>query len=420
MAWLDRAKKVIPGCSQTISKGYKQYVLGVSPVFLERGSGSRVWDVDGNEYIDFVQGLLPNILGYAEPRVTRAVVDQLNRGHSFSLPTTLEVELAEKLVQIIPCAEMVRYGKNGSDATSGAIRAARAHTGRERVACCGYHGWHDWYVGSTARNLGVPTSTRELTQTFEYNNIDSLEELLSSRPGEFAAVIMEPMNYYQPEPGFLEGVKELTRTHGAVLIFDEICTGWHYGLGGAQKMFGVIPDLACFGKAMANGFPIAAVVGRREVMERLDQAFFSFTFGGDASALAASLKVIEIMETEDVHGHLNRLGGRLKQGLIDLLAAHKLESAIQVKGQPCWHGLKYADDPDKTQVIRSLFQQEANRRGILVLNSHNMTYAHTEEDVSQTLAVYDQVLTVLSKALDSGHPEEFVDGRPIMPVFKAR
>ena len=177
------------------------------------------------------------------------------QGHSFSLPHPLEVELAERLTRIIPCAEKVRFGKNGSDATSGAVRAARALTGRERIACCGYHGWQDWYIGSTTRNAGVPEAVRALTHPFQYNNLESLRNLMDEHPGEFAAVIMEPVNFLPPAPGFLEGVKELTHRHGALLIFDEICTGFHFGLGGAQKKFGVTPDMACFGKAMGNGFP---------------------------------------------------------------------------------------------------------------------------------------------------------------------
>ena len=254
-AWLERAKKVIPGCAQTFSKGYTQYVQGVAPIFLERGKGCRVWDVDGNEYIDYVQGLLPNILGYAHVEVNAAAAAQLAEGHSFSLPHPLEVQLAERLTRLIPCAEMVRFGKNGSDATSGAVRAARAFTGRDRIACCGYHGWQDWYIGSTSRNAGVPKAVRELTHPFPYNDLASLEKLLEEHPDEFAAVIMEPVNFVEPAHGFLEGVKHLALRHAALLIFDEICVGFHFGLGGAQKLFGVTPDLACFGKAMGNGFP---------------------------------------------------------------------------------------------------------------------------------------------------------------------
>ena len=251
-AWLARSRKVIPGCAQTFSKGYTQYVQGVAPVFLRRGKGCRVWDVDGNEYIDYVQGLLPNILGYAIDEVNSAVAAQLAEGHSFTLPHPIEVELAERLTRLIPCAEMVRFGKNGSDVTSAAVRVSRAFTGRERIACCGYHGWQDWYIGSTTRNGGVPGAVRELTHPFRYNDLSSLQTVLEEHSGQFAAVIMEPVNFVEPVPGFLQGVKDLAQKHGALLIFDEICSGFHFGLGGAQKGFGVVPDLATFGKAMAQ------------------------------------------------------------------------------------------------------------------------------------------------------------------------
>ena len=291
-AWLERARKVIPTCAQTFSKAPTQYVQGTAPVFLQRGKGCRVWDVDGNEYIDYVQGLLPNILGYAHDEVNQAATAQLAEGHSFTLPHPVEVELAERLVRLIPCAEMVRFGKNGSDATSGAVRAARAFTGRDHVACCGYHGWQDWYIGSTTRHAGVPNAVRALTHPFSYNDLSSLEKLLKEFPNQFAAVIMEPTNFVEPAPGFLESVRELAHKHGALLIFDEICSGFHLGLGGAQKLYGVTPDLACFGKAMGNGFPISCVVGRADVMRLFDEIFFSFTFAGEVASMAAAMKVL--------------------------------------------------------------------------------------------------------------------------------
>src|SRR5579862_2657486 len=275
-AWLERSEKVIPGGAQTYSKSWRQHIRGVTPLFLERGEGAWVWDVDGNRYVDLIQGLLPNILGYAHPAVDRAAYERCRQGHSFSLAHRLEVELAERLARIIPCAEMVRFGKNGSDATAGAVRAARAHTSRERVAACGYHGWQDWYIGTTSRHAGVPGAVRALTETFPYNDIGALTRLLESHRGEFAAVIMEPYNFVTPDEGYLQAVKDVAHHHGAVLIFDEICTGFHYGLGGAQKKFGVTPDLATFGKAMGNGYAISCIVGRRDIMRIFDDIFVSF------------------------------------------------------------------------------------------------------------------------------------------------
>ncbi|MCL6648799.1 MAG: aminotransferase class III-fold pyridoxal phosphate-dependent enzyme, partial [Chloroflexi bacterium] len=256
LALKARAARRIPTLAQTFSKAPTQFVQGVAPVYLERGAGSHVWDVDGNEYIDYPMALGPVILGHNEPAVTAAAIAQLERGIAFSLPHPLELELAELLVEVIPCAEMVRFGKNGSDATSGAIRAARALTGRDLIACCGYHGWQDWFIGTTSRSRGVPAAVRALTRVFRYNDLASLEQVFAEHPGQVAAVILEPVGVVPPQPGFLEGVRELAHRHGALLIFDEVVTGFRLALGGAQQLFGVTPDLACFGKALGNGFPV--------------------------------------------------------------------------------------------------------------------------------------------------------------------
>ena len=293
-AMLARAEKVIPLGSQTFSKSRTQYPYGVSPYFITRGQGSRVWDMDGNEYIDFVSSLASITLGYQDPDVTSAVRRQLDEsGVIFSLPHPLETEVAELICEMVPCAERVRFGKNGSDATSGAIRVARAFTGRDRVAVCGYHGWQDWYIGSTARHRGVPQATRDLTHAFNYNDLESLNTQLKAHSGEFAAVIMEPMNVVEPHPGFLEGVKALAHKHGALLVFDETITGFRYANGGAQALFGVTPDLATFGKGLANGYPVSAVAGRADVMKQMEEIFFSFTFGGEALSLAAAKATLE-------------------------------------------------------------------------------------------------------------------------------
>jgi len=419
--WLARSKKVIPGCAQTFSKGYTQYVQGVAPLFLEHGEGCRVWDVDGNQYIDYVQGLLPNILGYAHEEVNRAAAEQLTRGHSFSLPHPLEVELAERLTRLIPCAEMVRFGKNGSDATSGAVRAARAFTKRERVACCGYHGWQDWYIGTTTRNAGVPKAVRELTHPFVYNDLESLDKLLTSHPGEFAAVIMEPVNFVEPAAGFLEGVKDLARKHGAVLIFDEICSGFHFGLGGAQKLFDVTPDLACFGKAMGNGFPIACVVGRAEIMQTFDEIFYSFTFAGEIASMAAAMKVLDILEDTDALARIEANGRTLQDGLKTLAKEAGLSGRVDALGRPQWSLLKFRD-PDGTDsaVMKNLFQQEAVKRGILLLATHNMTAAHDAAAIDATLSAYAEVLKTLAGWLSEIDPARFLEGAMAQPVFKVR
>jgi glutamate-1-semialdehyde 2,1-aminomutase/spore coat polysaccharide biosynthesis protein SpsF len=420
-AWLGRAEKVIPGASQTFSKGSNQHVRGVAPVFLAKGKGCRVWDVDGNEYIDYIQGLLPNILGYANEEVNAAVAEQLGQGHSFSLPHPLEVELAERLTQLIPCAEKVRFGKNGSDATSGAVRGARALTGRELIACCGYHGWQDWYIGSTTRNAGVPHAVRALTHPFVYNDLGSLQKLLNDDKGEFAAVIIEPVNFWPPSAGFLEGVRDLAHEHGALLIFDEICSGFHFGLGGAQKKFGVTPDLACFGKAMGNGFPIACVVGRADLMKVFEDIFFSFTFGGEVASMAAAMKVLDVLENTDALARMDASGRLLQEGLNALANEARLQDRVKCIGYPSWSLIKFLDTDGKDSfLVRSLFTQECVKRGVLLLTTHNMTAAHDPLAIEQTLRVYAEVCKTVSKWLSEAHPEEHLEGEMIQPVFKVR
>jgi len=419
--WLERAGKVIPGCSQTFSKGANQHVRGVAPIFLAKGKGCRVWDVDGNEYIDYIQGLLPNILGYAHEGVNAAVAEQLSHGQSFSLPHPLEVELAERLTRLIPCAERVRFGKNGSDATSGAVRAARAYTGRDRIACCGYHGWQDWYIGSTTRNSGVPEAVRALTHPFLYNNLDSLKKILAEHPREFAAVIMEPVNFYPPEAGFLDGVKILARDHGALLIFDEICSGFHFGLGGAQKRFGVAPDLACFGKAMGNGFPISCIVGRADVMKTFEEVFFSFTFGGEVVSMAAAIAVLDVLENTYALSRMEVNGRVLQEGLNALVKDAGLQDRIKCVGYPCWSLIKFLDANGKDSfLVRSLFAQESVKRGLLLLATHNMTAAHDPLAIERTLKVYAEVCKTLAQWLSDSHPEQYLEGDLIQPVFQVR
>ncbi len=419
--WFARAQKVIPGASQTFSKGYTQYVQGISPIFLQRGKGCRVWDVDGNEYIDYVQGLLPNILGYAHDEVNAAATAQLAQGHSFSMPHPLEVELAERLTKIIPCAQMVRFGKNGSDATAGAVRAARAFTNRDRVACCGYHGWQDWYIGSTMRHRGVPGAVRALTHSFPYNNLAELDKILSAHAGEFAAVVMEAVNFVEPAPGYLQGVKDLAHKHGALLIFDEICTGFHLGLGGAQKKLGVTPDLACFGKAMGNGFPISCIVGRADVMSIFTEIFCSFTFGGETAAIAASLKVLDILEHTDALMRIEANGRRLQDGFNALAKQAGLFPRFQCVGYPNWSLLKFRDATGNDSFLeRSLFQQESIKRGLLQLVTHNMTAAHDTVSTEQTLQIYAAVFKTLAVWLASPNPAGFLEGPMIQPVFRLR
>lgn len=414
-----RAERVIPAMTQTFSKGPTQYVQGIAPVFLRRGQGSHVWDVDGNEYIDYVLALGPIILGYNYEPVVEAVQRQLRDGSIFSLPHELEIEVAELLVDIIPCAEMVRFGKHGSDVTSAAVRVARAFRGREKIACCGYHGWQDWFIVTTSRPFGVPASLRDYTHTFEYNDIQGLERLFAEYPNEIAAVIMEPVGVVEPEGEFLSKVKDVAHANGALLIFDEIVTGFRLALGGAQQHFGVIPDLACFGKAMANGFPLSALVGRRDIMELFDDVFFSSTFGGETLSLAACKATLTEMRNHEVFDQIWKQGRILQDGYDSVAKNFGLDKRTKCMGLAP-HTVMWFSDSDGADglILRSLFQQEMIRSGILFLSGNNVCLSHSDDDMDRTLSAYRYALTVVSRALENGNPREFLSGEPVQPVFR--
>jgi glutamate-1-semialdehyde 2,1-aminomutase len=420
--YLARAEKVIPLGSQTFSKSRTQYPYGVSPYFITRAKGARVWDLDGNEYIDFISSLCAVTLGYQDPDVTAAVRKQLDEsGVIFSLPHPLEAEVAETICTMVPCAEMVRFGKNGSDATSGAIRLARAYTSRDRIAVCGYHGWQDWYIGSTARHRGVPQAVRDLTHAFPYNDLVALGTLLDSYPGEFAAVILEPMNVTEPAPGYLQGVKDLAHRHGALLVFDETITGFRYANGGAQQYFGVTPDLATFGKGIANGYPLSAVAGRREVMKLMEEIFFSFTMGGEALSLAAAKATLAKLQREPVVERVAATGRRVMAGLTETIARHSLGQRFSVSGHPSWSFLNIAEGPDATPFeIKTLLMQELFQRGILGYGTHNVSYAHSSEDVEVLLRAYDEVMSIVAQCQKKGDVRAALRCDPLQPLFKVR
>jgi glutamate-1-semialdehyde 2,1-aminomutase len=329
--------------------------------------------------------------------------------------------VAEKLVEVIPCAEMVRFGKNGSDATSGSIRVARAYTGRDRVALCGYHGWHDWYIGSTARDLGVPAATKALTHKFSYNDIESLHQLFRDYPDEIAAVILEPMNVFPPEDDFLSKVKELAHQHGAVLIFDETVTGFRYAIGGAQEYFGVTPDLATFGKGLANGYPVSALVGKAEIMRTVEDIFFSFTFGGETLSLAAALATINKLQREPVIQTMTTRGEAILAGVQSAIDRHDIGHIIGISGHPTWSFLLIKDVVPYSQwQIKTLFLQEMFARGIITFCTHNLSYAHSQDDINHLLTVYDEVLPLIGEAVNSQKLESYLHCQPLEPLFKVR
>jgi glutamate-1-semialdehyde 2,1-aminomutase/spore coat polysaccharide biosynthesis protein SpsF len=417
---LRRAEAVVPSCTQTFSKGPTQFAQGVAPTFVERAKGSRVWDVDGNEYIDYSMALGAVILGHADERVDDAVRAQLDGGTVYSLPHPLEVEVSERLVELIPCADMVRFGKNGSDATTGAVRAARAFTGRDHIATNGYHGWHDWFIGTTTRSAGVPAAVAALSHTFAYNDIDSLRRIFRDRPGEIAAVILEPMGVVEPEDGFLEELAELTRREGALLIFDEVITGFRLAAAGGQERFGVVPDLGCFGKALGNGFPISVVVGRGDVMRLFDEIFYSFTFGGEVLALRAASAVLDAFAAQDVPAAIADRGARVRDGYNALAAHFGLKERTSCIGHGSRTVINFGDGSGGVSLeLKTLFQQEVIKRGVLCGGYHNPSLAHSDADVDLTLRVYRDALTVMARAVEEDAVSSYLEARPVDPVFRA-
>lgn len=417
--WLERARKVIPSATQTFSKGPNQWARGVSPYFLARGDGAWVWDVDGNRYLDYLMALGPIVLGYGNEAVDQAIIEQLGKGSVFSQMHPLEVEVAETIVGLIPCAEMVRFAKNGSDATTGAVRAARAYTERERIVYCGYHGWHDWYIGTTTRSLGVPRAVTELTHQFTYNDPASLEALFRQFRGEIAGVVMEPVGVEAPNRGFLDAVRNLTTQHGSLLIFDEIVTGFRFAIGGAQEYFGVIPDLACFGKAMANGMPLSAVAGRREIMEIFDRIFFSGTFGGETLSLAACKATIDQLQRRDAFSHIWRVGQQLIDGLNCLITQHGLEGAAACVGYAPRSVLVFPHtDEYQSRVRRTYFMQECVKRGLLYFCSHIPTVAHGDAELRFTLKVFGEVMPLFAEAHHADDFERRLESEVVEAIFR--
>ena len=420
-AALERARQVIPLGAQTFSKSVTQLPFGVSPYFAARAKGARMWDEDGNEYVDFCNALCSVTLGYADPDVNAAVAAQLAEGSIFSLSHRLEADVAERICAMVPCADMVRFGKNGSDATTGAIRVARAFTGRERVLMCGYHGWQDWSIGTTARNKGVPEAVSALTTVFPYDDLPALEALLDRHHGEVAAIILEPMNVRPPSPGYLEGVRALADRHGAVLVFDETITGFRFHNGGAQAHFGVTPDLATFGKGLANGFPLSAVAGRRDIMMEMEEIFFSFTMGGETASLAAARAVLDKLAREPVIAAMRLQGERVKVAAENRLRASGADAFITVSGDPTWSFLNFSP-PEGVDVfaLKTLWMQEVLARGLFSLGTHNLSYAHGEPELEHLFGVYDAVFPILAEAVRERDVERRLHCPPLQPLFKVR
>jgi glutamate-1-semialdehyde 2,1-aminomutase len=424
----SRLHDLVPGGAHTFAKGSDQYPEDMAPV-LVRGRGARVWDVDGNSYVEYGMGMRAVTLGHAYEPVLAAVRAAIADGVSFTRPTELEVLAAEDFLALVPGADMVKFCKNASDATSNALRLARAATGRDLVAYCHdqpYFSSQDWFVGTLPINAGVPDAVRSLGRSFAYNDLDSLRRVLEVDRGNVACVILEAASAMaEPAPGFLEGVRALCDEHGTVLVFDETITGFRWAAGGAQSVYGVVPDLSTWGKAMGNGFPIAALAGRRELMElgglRTDGPrvfLLSSTNGAETASLAAFRAVVAAYAETDPVATMERQGRLLADGVNEAAREAGIEEFLDVVGRPSCQVFRTRDaDGAPSQAMRTLFLQEILQRGVLG-QSYVISAAHTDADVEQTVEAARGAAVAYRKALETGRPGDLVPGRPVAPAHR--
>lgn len=396
---------LIPDGVQTLSKMPSKHVEGVYPTYIDRAKGPYIYCGD-KRYIDYPLGLGSIILGHADDDVNQAVKEQLDKGTIFSLPNYAETLLAEKICNLIPCAEMVRFLKTGSEACSAAVKIARAYTGRKKILCCGYHGWHDWYNATTPKNRGTHSTS---VKQFKYNDAEGLKKLMSDK---VAAVIMEPYVLDEPKGAFLKTVQKLCKDNKALLIFDEVITGFRTLGFSAQKLFEITPDLTCLGKAMGNGMPISAVCGKKDIMQVLENdCFVSSTFGGELASIAAALATLDVVERENVPRHIELMGSRLKEGFNQLASHLNLSDHIKCIGYPCRTFFKFP-----TETHKSLFWQECLGRGVFFGYAQFISYAHKMPELDTTVEVMGEALRLARKYWDK--PEEYLQGKPAEETFR--
>lgn len=423
----ERAKHLIPGGAHTYSKGDDQFPQ-LSPGFIVRAKGSLAWDPDGNEFLDWGMGLRSVCLGHAYEPVLEVVRAQLEKGVNFTRPSLLEAELAELLVDIVPSAEMVKFAKNGSDVTTAAVRLARAYTGRDMIIRCLDHPFFsvdDWFIGDTAMNAGIPQSTKDLTRNFPFNDAAALERLLDAHSGQVACIILEAAATAAPAPGFLERVRELATQHGAVLVFDEIISGFRWNVRGAQHYYGVTPDLSTLGKAMANGFSLSALVGKREIMElggleHTEPRVFllSTTNGTETHCLAASLHTIQTLRDTPIIEENWQVGKQLREGFNELAARHGIAQRARMQGVDVSPWYAFYDSEGKVDMaLRTLFLQETIRHGVLIPYVA-ISASHRQAEVTRTLDAVDKALKVVAQAMDKGSVEGLLVGSVVKPVFR--
>ncbi|MDO8435347.1 MAG: aminotransferase class III-fold pyridoxal phosphate-dependent enzyme [bacterium] len=429
LAMQARARKRIPGMTQLLSKRPDLFAPGVWPGYYDRASGVEVWDLDGNRYIDMsIGGIGANVLGYADPDVDEAVRHAIAQGSSSSLNCPEEVELADLLCELHPWAEKVRYARGGGEAMAVAVRIARAHTGRDRVAFCGYHGWHDWYLAANIGTenalgehliaglepAGVPKALGGTALPFRYNHLEELAAIVAQNKNELAAIVMEPIRNEQPHPGFFEGVRAFADAIGAVFIIDEVSAGFRMNTGGAHLTFGITPDIAVFSKAMGNGYPTAAIIGKGGVMDAAERSFISSTMWTERIGPTAALATITKFQRLQVNQHLMRIGSLVQEGWRVHAARHGL--VVKVGGIPPLSHFSFVSD--QPRILKALFVQEMLDQGFLASTSFYSMYAHTMDHVAAYLKALDRTFGIIAEAVALGDAEKRLRGGASVAGFK--
>jgi glutamate-1-semialdehyde 2,1-aminomutase len=417
----EKARKLIPGVTQLISRRPARAALGVSPIYASHAKGCRIWDIDGNEYVDWMSGVGPIILGYADEVVNEAVKEQIDRGSIFSIVEENAVALAEELVRLIPSAEMVRFCKGGGEGCAIAVRIARGVTGRDKVLFCGYHGWHDWYLAANIGGarldehlfngiepIGIPQALEGTSIPFKYGDLEMLEDLLKENNGEVACIIMEPMRTEMPPPGYLEGVRQLATRYGVVLIFDEVSSGFRIALGGVQEHAGVTPDMSVFAKAISNGYPMGAVVGKREFMEPASRMFISSAYWDDSVGIIAALTTLKELQRRDAVAHFERIGSKFKREVNRVAAEVGL--AAECVGVAAHPGIRFhVEDPDVAKKLSTLFIQENAKRGLILSTGFFFNCAHDDEALAFTLEGVRGSFSVIADGLKNGRLDQLLE-----------
>lgn len=430
IALWNKTKKIIPGGSQLLSKRSEMFLPEQWPSYYKKAKRVVIWDLENNKYIDMsIMGVGTCILGYADEDVNEAVKKAIDRGSMSTLNCTEEVELAELLLKIHPWADMVRYAKTGGEAMAIAVRIARAYTGKDKIAFCGYHGWHDWYLSANLADdknldgqllsglepLGVPRGLTGTALPFNYNEIEELEEIVENN--DIGAIVIEPIRHQEPKNNFLEKIRKIANDINAILIFDEITSGWRMNIGGIHELYNVYPDIAVYGKAMSNGFPMAAIVGKREVMNVAQNSFISSTYWTDRIGPVASIATINKMFDNNVPSHLCKIGDLISEGWRKLAEDHNHNLRVDIMGIPplTTFAFDYGED---SQALHTLFTQEMLERGFLASKSVYVSYSHTEEHVGKYLENVDEVFGTIKKAIQENNIYKLLKGSVAHEGFK--